>query len=116
MSGSSGDGHSLGSMLYAIGDAYFVAFRWLLYPIILTIAGLIAFRVVRKHNIFVKAGVLLYSAGILLLFRLLYGRGMFNLKYYTYESMFQWVAIFLILSIFTMLIVMIQKEHGALVS
>ncbi len=112
MSGSSGDGHSLGSMLYAIADAYFVAFRWLLYPIILTLAGLIAFHVVRKHNIFVKVGVLLYSAGILLLLRLLYGRGMFNLKYYTYESMFQWVAIFLILSIFTMLIVMIQKEHS----
>ena len=113
MSSSSGDGHSLGSMLFAIVDAYFVAFRWLLYPLALTIAGLFAFRMVRNHRILIKTGSVLYFIGMLLLLRVLYGRGMFNLKYYTYESMFQWVAIFLILSIVTMLMVMTQKEHQA---
>ena len=113
MSSSSGDGHSLGSMLFAIVDAYFVAFRWLLYPLALTIAGLFAFRMVRNHRILIKTGAVLYFIGMLLLLRVLYGRGMFNLKYYTYESMFQWVAIFLILSIVTMLMVMTQKEHQA---
>ena len=113
MSSSSGDGHSLGSMLFAIVDAYFVAFRWLLYPLALTIAGLFAFRMVRNHRILIKTGLVLYFIGMLLLLRVLYGRGMFNLKYYTYESMFQWVAIFLILSIVTMLMVMTQKEHQA---
>jgi len=113
MSSSSGDGHSLGSMLFAIVDAYFVAFRWLLYPLALTIAGLFAFRMVRNHRILIKTGAVFYFIGMLLLLRILYGRGMFNLKYYTYESMFQWGAIFLILSIVTMLMVMTQKEHQA---
>lgn len=112
MSSSSGDGHSLGSMLFSIADAYFVAFRWLLYPLALTVAGLIAFYLVRKNKVLTRVGAVLYFAGMLLLLRLLYGRGMFNLKYYTYESMFQWVAIFLILSMITMLMVMLQKEYA----
>ncbi|MDD2969703.1 MAG: hypothetical protein PHT21_09090 [Lachnospiraceae bacterium] len=112
MSSSSGDGHSLGSMLFSIVDAYFVAFRWLLYPLALTVAGLIAFYLVRKNKVLTRVGAVLYFAGMLLLLRLLYGRGMFNLKYYTYESMFQWVAIFLILSMITMLMVMLQKEYA----
>lgn len=45
-------------------------------------------------------GKLLFSGSVLLLFRWWYSLGVFNVKYYTYESMFQWVAVFLILVIF----------------
>ena len=113
MGSSSGEGHSLGTMLFAIVDAYFVAFRWMLYPIGYGVVGVLAFYLVRKNKILLKVGSILYWIGTFVLFRLLYGRGMFNFKYYTYESMFQWVAIFLIISIVTMLMVMTQKEHQA---
>ncbi len=40
-----------------------------------------------------------FLGGILVLFRWWYRLGVFNVKYYTYESMFQWVAVFLIIVI-----------------
>lgn len=109
---SSGEGHSLGTMLYSIVDAYFVAFRWMWYPIGYGVVGVLAFYLVRKNKILLKAGSILYGIGTLVLFRLLYGRGMFNFKYYTYESMFQWVAIFLILAILAMLVIIMNKNQN----
>ena len=112
MGSSSGEGHSLGTMLFAIVDAYFVAFRWMLYPIGYGVVGVLAFYLVRKNKILLKVGSILYWIGTFVLFRLLYGRGMFNFKYYTYESMFQWVAIFLILAILAMLVILMKKNQN----
>ena len=56
------------------------------------------------------AGRLLFLGGVLVLFRWWYAIGVFNVKYYTYESMFQWVAVFLILIIFTGIYVLFSKK------
>ena len=110
MGSSQGDGHSMSSMLYSILDAYLVAFRWMLFPIALTIVGILVFYLFRKRNHLIRVVSVFFFFGSILLFRLLYGRGMFNLKYYTYESMFQWEAIFLILSMLTMIAVIRVKN------
>lgn len=55
-------------------------------------------------------GKILFSGCILALFRWWHAIGVFNVKYYTYESMFQWVAVFLILTIFTGIYVLFSKK------
>lgn len=56
------------------------------------------------------AGKVLFLGSILALFRWWHAIGVFNVKYYTYESMFQWVAVFLILTIFTGIYVLLSRE------
>ncbi len=56
------------------------------------------------------AGRAVFLLGILILFRWWYGLGVFNIKYYTYESMFQWVAVFLILVILAGMYVLFSKK------
>lgn len=55
-------------------------------------------------------GKALFFGGILILFRWWYAIGVFNVKYYTYESMFQWAAVFLILTILAGVYVLFSKK------
>ena len=55
-------------------------------------------------------GKVLFLGAVLVLFRWWYGIGVFNVKYYTYESMFQWVAVFLILVIAAGAAVLFSKK------
>lgn len=55
-------------------------------------------------------GKVLFLGCVLALFRWWHAIGVFNMKYYTYESMFQWVAVFLILTILTGIYVLFTKK------
>lgn len=55
-------------------------------------------------------GKLFFLGGILVLFRWWHAIGVFNVKYYTYESMFQWVAVFLILAVLTGIYVLFSRK------
>lgn len=62
---------------------------------VLVCSGL--FALFKNRFLWVKRGITV--AGILVLLRWYYAKGMFNIKYYTYPSIFQWVMCFLILTI-----------------
>ena len=51
-----------------------------------------------------------FFLGVLVLIRLYYAKGMFNMKYYTYESMFQWGVLLLILAICVCFFVIAGKK------
>ena len=55
-------------------------------------------------------GKVMFTCGILVLIRWWHAIGVFNIKYYTYESMFQWVAVFLILTIIAGFYVLFSKK------
>ncbi len=97
MADSAGD-YTLTAMLASILSAYRVAvFRWGIYMLLGIAAGMVMFWLRRERFLAVKKA--LYCAGMLVLLRFFWGRGMFNFKYDTYESMFQWGMLFLILSL-----------------
>lgn len=98
--------YSLYSMVLTVLLDYQASSRWLLSMAALAAAGCLISRIAYRLAGGEKAKPLwrflgrgVFLAGVLLLFRLWYALGVFNIKYYTYESMFQWAAVFLILVI-----------------
>lgn len=55
-------------------------------------------------------GKLFFLGCIAALFRRWHAIGVFNVKYYTYESMFQWMVVFLLLTIFTVCHVLFSRK------
>lgn len=102
------EGHSLGDMVWSVIDAYLVGCKWMLFALAVVLGGFLLFAI--KRDKFLKAKRILYIGVVLLLFRFYYGRGMFNLRYYAYESMLQWAVLFLIIAIVTLVIVICRKE------
>ncbi|MEG2871707.1 MAG: hypothetical protein RR875_09165, partial [Clostridium sp.] len=95
---SSADGHSVIDMLRSIIDAYRMGGKWMLYLLLTVLAGTFFLSVWGDR--FRRIRRILYLAGIPVLFRLLYGRGMFNFDYYNmWMAILQWSVIFIILSI-----------------
>ncbi len=98
--------YSLYSMVLTVLMDYKASSRWLLCMFLLTgmgclVSGLV-FKAVGNREIkkgWRLAGKLCFLGGILVMFRWWYSIGVFNIKYYTYESMFQWTAVFLIITI-----------------
>lgn len=98
--------YSLYSMVLTVLLDYKASSRWLLCMAALTALGCL---VSKAGYCFVKNGkmkqgfrvfgALVFLGGIAVLFRWWHAIGVFNIKYYTYESMFQWTAVFLILTI-----------------
>ena len=107
--GSGGvEGHSLGDMLFSIVDAYFVGAKWFFFVLLVVLGGIVLFAIRKEQFIWIKR--VLYFAVIAVLVRFFYGRGMFNFRYYAYESMFQWVVLFLIIAMVSTVIQMSRKE------
>ena len=102
------EGHSLGDMVWSIVDAYLVGCKWMLFALAVILGGFVLFSICRDRFLWIKR--ILYIGVVLVLFRFYYGRGMFNLRYYAYESMFQWAVLFLIIAIVTLMIVLFRKE------
>lgn len=102
------EGHSLGDMVWSIVDAYLVGCKWMVYALLVIAGGFVLFGIHKDR--FLRGKRLIYAGVVLVLFRFYYGRGMFNLRYYAYESMLQWAVLFLIISILTMVIVLCKKE------
>ena len=105
MPSEAADYSALSMVLTVLLDYKFSA-KWLIHMLILAAAGCLVsalgYRILRGREVGKTVsllGKLAFLGSILVLFRWWYGLGVFNVKYYTYESMFQWVAVFLILMI-----------------
>lgn len=90
--------YTLGGMVAATASAYFAGFRWLAYMIPCILAGMVMFYL--KKGQYEKIKKFLYCVGILILLRFYWGQGMFSLRYYNEGCIFQWMMLFLILSVF----------------
>lgn len=118
--------YTLYSMVLTLLLDYKASSRWLICMVLLAAAGCLisafvyraagdkdaapgspAMAVKRGLGIF---GKLCFIGGIVVLFRWWHSLGIFNIKYYTYECMFQWVAVFLILSIITGIVILFSKK------
>lgn len=83
------------AMIYAMFSDYLQYSAWLLLFALCMGAGLVLFRIAKGRFIIIKK--LLYLAGLLLLLRFCYGRGMFDFVYTAYFSMYKWVTVYLLL-------------------
>lgn len=118
MSGSASD-YTITAMLRMVFLIYVESSKWVILLGIFLLAGMAVFHLLRSQMekpwmILIKG---LYLGGFLVLLRFFYGRGMFNIKYYTYESMFWWLAAALLITLLGCLIVLLGKmirriKHG----
>ncbi len=84
-------------MVLAIVREYVKGLKW---PAGMALYGLVmagAFRIAGSRFLWIKRGITVL--GILVLFRWYYAKGMFNINYNTYPSIFQWAACFLIVTV-----------------
>ena len=93
-----GGDYTFSEMLRTTLDAYQSALMWVLIMLACVIAGVFfyAMPILRDHR-HVKHGI--YLLGIAVLIRVFWGRGAFTVNYQDYWCMFNWVMMFLILSI-----------------
>lgn len=121
--------YSAVSMVFTVLLDYKFSAKWLIHMVLLVTAGCFVSAVIyRAADRFYPTdkggmthekgsaryveliGMALFLGCILALFRWWHAIGVFNVKYYTYESMFQWVAVFLLLTIFTGIYVLFSKK------
>lgn len=96
MTGEASD-YTLASMVLSTVSAYVAGLKWMGYMVPCIVAGYLLFYI-RKGK-YEGAKKLLYGAGILILLRFYWGRGMFSLRYYNEGCVFQWMMLFLILTL-----------------
>lgn len=89
--------YTLWGMVSATASAYFAGFKWMLYMIPCIFVGMIMFYI--KKGQYEIGKKILFCTGIVLLLRFYWGQGMFSLRYYNEGSIFQWMMLFLILSV-----------------
>ena len=104
------------SMITAMFDDYMAYGIWLILFAVYLLAGLVLVRIARGR--FEKTKKVLFIAGMFVLLRLCYGRGMFDFDYTTYFSMYKWLTVFLLLSILLSVCLLwskrAEKEHKLL--
>lgn len=95
-------------MLLAIIREYVNGLKWpagmMLYALVMT--GV--FWIAKDRFLWIKRGVTVL--GILVLFRWYYAKGMFNVNYNTYPSIFQWATCFLIVTICVWAAVLLHRK------
>ena len=115
--------YSLYSMVITVLLDYKASSRWLFCMLGMVLVGTLVsaagygiyIRVTKDQEgdmpgfLRIPAAVIFLGA-VAVLFRWWYSLGVFNVKYYTYESMFQWVAVFLILTICVAVYVLFSKR------
>lgn len=89
--------YTLGGMIKATADAYLAALGWLMYAAAVLIGGILLFLWRKGRWEAAKKVCCCISLSVLL--RLYWGRGMFSFRYYNEGSVFQWMMLFLILTI-----------------
>lgn len=101
------------SMVVAMFEDYMSYGVWLVLFFIYLLAGLVLVHMVKGR--FEKTKKVLFIAGMAVLLRFCYGRGMFDFNYTTYFSMYKWLTVFLLvsilLSIFLLWSGLVEKEH-----
>ncbi len=97
-SAGSAQSYTAGGMISSILSAYAHSLEWFAVMGACAAAGMIWFAlpIVRRIR---AAGRILYAAGILVLFRFFYGRGMFTANYQDYGSMFEWGMMLVIMTL-----------------
>ena len=100
--------YTFSQMLLMILDAYAHGLRWALYMIICVLPG-IPFMVLWPGR-YIRIRKVVYCVCIGFLFFVLYKWGMFNFRYYQKESVLQWGAIFLIISIVGSIWMMVSRS------
>lgn len=102
------------SMVLTVLLDYKFSAKWLIHMLVLAAGGclcsVLVCRAGRRFKAISLLGKVLFLGGILTLFCWWYKLGVFNIKYYTYESMFQWVAVFLILVIIAGIYVLFSEK------
>lgn len=92
------DSYSLWSMIRTTLDAYIRTGKWVVFILAGIVLGIAMFSIKRKD--FIPLKKVFYFAGILILFRFFWGRGMFSFRYYEdYSSMYEWGMIGLYLAL-----------------
>ena len=110
--------YSAFSMVLTVLLDYKFSAKWLLHMAALAAAGcFISFLACKLAKDKLGKGAFLagkafFCGGILILFYGWYRLGVFNIRYYTYESMFQWVAVFLILVIAAGIYVLFSGKYS----
>lgn len=95
---SMGGDYTLSEMLTVTLEAYGTAMMWMAFMAAWVVAGVILRRLpVLKGHRGLRHGC--YLAGILVLLRFYWGRGMFTVNYQDYWCMFQWLMLFVIAAI-----------------
>lgn len=91
-------GYTFGDMMASTLGAYGSALRWFLIMSACVCAGVVFFAMpMLRENRWIKR--ILYIAGIVILIRFYYGRGMFTAGYQDYWCMFSWAMLFIILAL-----------------
>lgn len=91
MSGGA-SGYSTGEMIAGAFIDYFGSMKWGVLFLVYMAAGILFFRIRRER--FTKTKKAVFVLGLIVLLRLVYGRGMFGFDYHTYFSVFWWVSLF----------------------
>ena len=100
--------YTFGSMLVSILDAYWHGFKWGIYMLLCMLPGIPFFLL--WNGRFLKLRKVVYCLAIAFLFFVLGRWGMYNFKYYQKESVLQWGAIFLIMSIGINIWMLLSKQ------
>lgn len=96
---SGDDSYSIFSMIGATIDAYVRTGKWIAFIVIGMALGFTMFYF--KKESFVRIKKMVYLAGIVVLLRFFWGRGMFSFRYYEdYTSMYEWGMIGMYLGLF----------------
>ncbi len=96
---SGDDSYSIFSMIAATMDAYIRTAKWVAFIVIGMALGFTMFYVKKESFVWLKK--LVYLAGIVVLLRFFWGRGMFSFRYYEdYTSMYEWGMIGLYMGLF----------------
>lgn len=110
--------YSLYSMVVTVLLDYKTSSKWLMQMLLLVLAGclcsMLAYRAGDKKipRIFSLCGKICFLFSIAVLFRRWHAMGVFNVKYYTYESMFQWTVIVLILAVVSGIVTLFRKKSS----
>lgn len=84
-------------MIYSMIMEYIKGLKWPAGMVVCTLALSGMYALFRGRFLWLKRAAV--AGAILVLFRFYYAKGMFNVNYHTYPSMFQWITCFLIVSI-----------------
>lgn len=107
---SGAEGYSTAEMLTGAFVDYLGSLKWGVLFALYGAAGWLGFRLARGKMEGLKKAV--FVAGLLVLFRFVYGRGMFGLDYHTYFSIFWWVSLFNAAALVLNLIPLFRKGTG----
>ena len=109
---SGDESYSIFSMMQATLEAYVRTGKWVVFIVAGIVLGTAMFAIQKDRFLLVKKGI--YLAGIIVLLRFLWGRGMFSFRYYEdYTSMYEWGMIGLYLGLVSCIYLFIGKGVSA---